>query len=222
MTEPPGQTTSGSNQSERDAETARLLLASDTEGLRRLVADHGGRVKATLHSEFKKLLDHLEIDDALNQATHRVWRARTRLDLSRGTLRAWYQVIARNCSLRLLTAKRGPNALRFVDDLEAVSPQPGPTETSSVEALDRRRALYEAIDKLPAQPRAVLLADLAAGGMADTKLLMEQLGTTANSIYVARATGLKAVRAILAAQGYPPREDEGEEGGGREARRAMP
>lgn len=220
MTEPHGQAKPSPPPSPRDPETVRLLHASDTQGLWHLVADHGGRVKAMLRKEFKNLLDHLEIDDALNQATHRVWQARARLDLARGTLRAWYYSIARNCSIRLLTAKRGPNALRFVDDLDAVSPQAGPTEASSIEALDRRRALYEAIDKLPAQQRAVLLADLAAGGLADTKLLMEQLGTSANSIYVARATGLKAVRAHLAALGYPPREDEEE--GGREARRAMP
>lgn len=220
MTEPHGQTTPGSPQSERDTETARLLLASDTEGLRRLVADHGGRVKATLLKDFKKLLDHLEIDDALNQATHRVWRARARVDLSRGTLRAWYYAIARNCSIRLLTAKRGPNALRIVDDLDAVSGQVPATEVVSHDRIDRQRVLYAAIDRLPAQQRAVLLADLAAGGTADTKLLMEQLGTSANAIYVARTTGLKAVRAHLAALGYPPRED-GEEGG-REARRVMP
>ncbi len=174
-------------------------------------------MRTTLQTDFKKVLDHSEIDDALNQATHRVWLARSRVDLTRGTLRAWYYAIARNCSLRLLTAKRGPNALRFVDDLDAVAPQAAPMEGSSLEAAERRSALYEAIDKLPAQPRAVLLADLAAGGTADTKLLMEQLQTSANSIYVARATGLKAVRALLAAQGYPPREDEA----GREARRAL-
>jgi DNA-directed RNA polymerase specialized sigma24 family protein len=216
VTEPPGQTTAGSL-NDRDAETARLLLASDQEGLRRLVGDHASRVRATLQADFKNVLDHSEIDDALNQATHRVWRARERVDLTRGTLRAWYYSIARNCSLRLLTSKRGPNALRFVEDLDAVPGRAIASEVGKPSLSARQRVLYEAIDKLPALQRAVLLADLAAGGTADTAILMAQLNTTRNSIYVARANGLKGVRAYLTALGYPPDEEEGHE-----ARRVMP
>lgn len=219
MDEPLGQTTAGCPASNRDVETARLLLASDQSGLRRLVDDHASRVRATLQAEFKNVLDHSEIDDALNQATHRVWQARARIDLGRGTLRAWYYTIARNCSLRLLTAKRGPRALRFVDDLDAVPARPAATAatTDGAASWDGRRVLYEAIDKLPAQQRAVLLADLAAGGTADTNMLMQQLNTTRSAVYVARTNGRKALRACLAALGYRPAE-----GGGDAARRAMP
>ncbi len=209
MTEPLGQTNTGPSASDRDAETASLLLASDPEGLRRLVDDHASRVRATLRADLKKVLDHSEIDDALSQATHRVWRARPRIDLRRGTLRAWYYTIARNCALRILEAKRSPNALRFVEDLDSLAwladtarEGVGPPREELV------RALHRAIDELPIQQRAVILADLAAGGVAETEHLEQQLHTTRNAIYVARATARKALRTRLTAQGYPAAGEE--------------
>lgn len=176
------------------------------------MTDHASRVRSTLQVEFKNVLDHSEIDDALSQATHRLWKARTRIDLSKGTLRAWYYSIARNCSLRLLTGKGGPNALRFSGDLDRL-PVRAPIAPDRP-APDAHRVLYAAIDKLRGQQREVLLADLAAGGTADTKLLMAQLNTSQAAIYVARTNGRKALRKILTAMGYPPKTDENGEDGG--------
>ncbi len=198
--------------SDRDAETASLLLASDPEGLRRLVDDHASRVRSTLRADLKKVLDHSEIDDALSQATHRVWRARPRIDLRRGTLRAWYYTIARNCALRILEAKRGPNALRFVENLDSVAwlaeTREGVAPSQGESRGELVRALHRAIDELPIQQRAVILADLAAGGVAETEHLEQQLQTTRNAIYVARATARKALRTRLTAQGYPAAGEE--------------
>ncbi len=210
MTEPPGQNPTGSPDpgspdAERDAETARLLLASDQAGLRRLVEDHASRVRSTLQADFRKVLDYLEIDDALSQATQRVWKYRQRIDLSRGTLRAWYYSIARNCSLRLLTVKRGPNVVRATSNLDLLVRRR--ESENGAAAAAATKILYEAIDRLPGQLRAVMRADLAAGGTADTELLMAQLNTTAGNIYVARTTGRKRLREILTAMGYPPKED---------------
>ena len=206
----------GPSASDRDAETASLLLASDPEGLRRLVDDHASRVRSTLRADLKKLLDHSEIDDALSQATHRVWRARPRIDLRRGTLRAWYYAIARNCALRILEGKRGPNALRFVENLDSAAWLGETREVGSSLGESPRgesrgeliRALHRAISELPIQQRAVILADLAAGGLAQTEHLEQQLQTTRNAIYVARATARKALRTRLAAQGYPAAGDQ--------------
>ena len=147
----------------------------------------------------------------------RIWRSGQSVDLNRGTLRAWFYVIARNCALRILETKRGPRALRFVDNLDALIAKP--LEGGKCEPDPRReefvRALHACIAKLPSQQRAVILADLAAGGMAETAHLVSQLETTANSIYVARASGRKALRVALTALGYPDAARDGaQEGGG--------
>ena len=85
-----------------DAITARLLAAGDPDGLRRLLVDHGGRVRGALQRAFADALDASSIDEALSQASQRAWRAGARFDPARGSLRAWFYVIALNCARRLL------------------------------------------------------------------------------------------------------------------------
>ena len=187
----------------RDQETARLLAAADPEGLRRLWLDHGGRVRETLRREFQSVLDESEIDDAMSQASQRVWRSGARFDPMRGSLRAWFYCIARNCTLRVIESKRAQSAVTFVenlDDLQVQVAHGGDDGSAGPEPF--ARDLYRCIDRLPAQQRAVVLADLAAGGTAETGHLIEQLGTTRNSIYVARNNARKALRAMLQAMGY--------------------
>src|SRR5678815_2607087 len=58
------------------------------------------------------------------------------------------------------------------------------------------------IHRLPPQQRDVLLADLAAGGKASTRMLMERLHTSCNSIYVSRANGRKALYRALLTHGH--------------------
>lgn len=188
---------------DRDAVTARLLAADDPEGLRRLLVDHGGRVRRVLQKEFENVLDASEIDDAVSQASLRVWRRGRAYDAGRGTLRAWFCVIARNCATRILTTKRSHSALSFVADLDS-RPQLQDT-TQDAESQARQRFLddlYRCIDGLPALQRSVVLADLAAGGTAATEDLIDELKTTANSIYVSRTNARKTLRAALIARGH--------------------
>lgn len=180
----------------RDTVTARLLSSGDPEGLRRLLADHGGTVRWTLTREFSKVLDQLQIDDALSQASQRVWKSGHRFDPARGTLRAWFYVIARNCARRLLERQRSDATFRQVDDLDAHARRPSdaavPTPPSPF-VQDLRRC----IDQLPRLQRAVVLADLAAGGSAPAAELAAELGTSANSVYVSRTNARKALKAAL-------------------------
>jgi RNA polymerase sigma factor (sigma-70 family) len=190
---------------DRDPETIRLLRLGDPEALRRILVDHAGRVLNLLRKEFRNVLDHQEIEDALSRATLRVWRSGKTYDPSRGTLAAWLYVIARNCARTIFDVKRRDAALSFVEDLDSTAtsvadPDEGdePREKSDGFAADVR----DCIESLAPQQRAVLLADLAAGGSADTEVLADQLGTSRNSIYVSRNNGRKALRAALLARGH--------------------
>jgi RNA polymerase sigma-70 factor (ECF subfamily) len=185
-----------------DATTARLLAAGDPDGLRRLLLDHGARVRGALQRAFADALDASSIDEALSQASQRAWRSGARFDPARGSLRAWFYVIALNCARRLLECRRRQTSLAFVDDLDnagARAPQ-RPPEPAPRPSFDQ---LYRCIDALPPQQRAVILADLRADGTARTDDLAHQLGTTPNAIYVARANGRKALRRALEALGHP-------------------
>ena len=93
--------------SSRDAETARLILEHDPEGLRRLLEDHAGRARYVLRKEFGDVLGCLDIDSALSEATLRVWQLGPHaFDPRRGSLSGWFLAIARNCARRIRSAKR--------------------------------------------------------------------------------------------------------------------
>lgn len=182
----------------QDRAIARLLTAGDAEGLRRLLATHGGRVREVLRSEFPTL-DGALLDDVMSLAALRVWRARHRYVPERGTLRAWLLVIARNCAVRHLAA-RNRQGLTFTANLDGV-PAPGPEfDATAYQVIHDVRMC---ISQLPKQQRNVILADLAAGGLASCKDLAQELGTTNRSVRASRAKALRYLRAALARLNYP-------------------
>lgn len=61
--------------------------------------------------------------------------------------------------------------------------------------------LRACLDDLAPLQRAVLTADLAAGGAVPARLLADQLKTTPNSVYVSRTLGRKALHAALQTRG---------------------
>ena len=69
--------------------------------------------------------------------------------------------------------------------------------------LDPRFAadLRSCLDGLAPLQRAVLSADLAAGGSVPARVLADRLKTTPNSVYVSRTLGRKALHAALQARG---------------------
>lgn len=181
-------------QARRDEETVRMLVVREAHGLERLLADHGARVRSLLRREFRSALDDLQVDDAISQALLRVWRAAPSCDLGRGSLVAWFTVIARNCARRILEQARRGSVESLVVAETAIAPAPvEPAENHTPWLAMFRRC----IEGLQPQQRAVLLADLAAGGAVPASELAARLGTTANSVYVSRANGRKALRIAL-------------------------
>ncbi|MBK8099531.1 MAG: sigma-70 family RNA polymerase sigma factor [Planctomycetes bacterium] len=171
-----------------------MLVAHDARGLERVLADHGARVSSLLRREFRGVLDALQVDDAISQALQRVWRAASSFDFARGSLAAWFTVIARNCARRIRDqARRGTT-----ESLASVEGAVAPRAAEAGEGPSRWLAVFrQCIDELQPQQRAVLLADLAAGGTVPAGELAVRLGTTANSVYVSRANGRKALRIAL-------------------------
>lgn len=187
---------------DRDAVTAQLLAALDQEGLNRLLADHGGRIRWVLRREFSSVLDDSEIDEAINQAAHKAWRNARRYDAGRGSLRSWFYVIARTSTLRLLEQKKRRANLSYLPDLDAsqaraTAPEPVPADQQQFVDV-----LYRCIDELSPQQRAVVLADLAAGGTAPATELAAELKTTPNSVYVSRNAARRQLRIALARNGH--------------------
>lgn len=206
-------------ETEREALTVRLLVEGDPEGLRRLVLDHGPTVRRVLLKEFRDALDEQQVDEAMSQAAQRAWKSRGRVDPRVGTLRAWLLVISRNCARRVLQTKRRGGALAYVDDLDSGSAN-GAASLPDVEiprplveppfVADLRRC----IEALPRMQRAIVLADLAAGGSAPGKELAASLKTSTNSVYVSRNHARRALRKAMLDFGHDFDDQIGGAGGG--------
>lgn len=147
----------------------------------------------------------MDIDAAVNQAAHRIWIHAAAFDEARGSLRAWFYSVARNCALMTLRDRRRGDSVRYVRELDALAAAPAPDQVEPpLSAVDRkfRDDFHECVAELPRLQRLVLLADLAAGGAAPAKQLEKELGTTANSIYVSRTNARKALREMMKERGH--------------------
>lgn len=185
----------------RDLSTAALLREQNAEGIQRLLEDYGGIVRERLRKRFHRVLDDSELDEALSLGAIKVWRAATNYDGTKGSLRAWFSTIAHNCALRLL-ANRKRSPVTSVTDLDRIAPAPSEPTAAT---LQRQRLLLDTahcLRRLPKLQRAILEADLEAGGRAPAAELAQQLRTSPNSIYVSRLKGLRGLRAMLAALGH--------------------
>lgn len=186
---------------DRDGDTVARLLRGDPDGLRHLLLDHGGTIAARLRKDFSRVLDDHEIDEAMSAMTVRIWKAAPRFDATKGTLRAWASVIARNCALRVLEQRRNLRALPTPDLDERAFRSAMETRVPA----DRERLLADlraCISGLPALQRAILEADLEAGDVVPAADLAALHRTSPNSIYVSRQKGRKSLLQALRARGH--------------------
>ena len=81
-----------------DAAIVRRMQQRDPRGLDELLKVHGSKIVWQLESEFPTL-GVQGVDAALNQGAFRAWRSVENFSADRGSLRAWFYVIIRNCAI---------------------------------------------------------------------------------------------------------------------------
>ena len=194
----------GGTPDQRDAETVRLLQQRRPEGLRLLLESYAGKVRWFLRREFGKSFRDMEVEEVINLAAHRAWRRADTFDESRGTLRAWFYVIARNSAVEILRREERRQRPKSVEDwdratLRVVKPDPEARSGVSDTFLEDLRAC---IDKLTPTQMSIIKADLRSGDLADANELAKSLKTTRNSIYASRSIARKTLRRELIKLGH--------------------
>jgi RNA polymerase sigma factor (sigma-70 family) len=186
-----------------DAEIVRLLRARETAGLRRLLAVHGPGVRTCVRKMLGDLSDS-EMDDVVNKAAFDAWRFADSYDPLKGTLRAWFLVIARNAGRGLLRAQARRGFEVRGERFDEVAAAPADDELPSTPPEAFVRAVHGCIAELPKLQRSIIEADLRSGDVANADELARTLQTTKNSIYVSRSIARRTLRRKLLAQGYVP------------------
>lgn len=176
------------------------MRARDPEGLRQLLSTHGARVRWSLRREFQNLVED-DFDEVLNAASYSAWCAVDSYDRRRGTLAAWFYVIARNAALGILrreSRERRYTELAAADMADLAAPRAADTVPDDSFARDLRAC----IGRLPRLQRAIVEADLATGDVAEAAELVRRFKTTLNSVYVSRSNARKRLRKCLAGRGH--------------------
>lgn len=172
-----------------DSDIALMMAAQDKAGLRLFLQRYGSRLKGYLYKRFGGALQEGELDEAFSVAIFNIWRFADRYEEDKGKLSSWCIRIAQTSAQSILRRETKYRAKNLEYDA-AYDPAGDPPEDTVVadepESDPRLDVLPKAIEALPPLQRAIIKADLAAGGVADARRLAEIHGTTINSIYVSR------------------------------------
>lgn len=185
----------------RDAATLLRLRAQDPDGLRHLLEDHGGAVLQGLGKAFGHFLTGTEVEEAFGAAMVRIWETPHVYAPGLGSLRAWMFVVARNCALSLVRSQRRRRRDVPLEQIEELLPRLAPNQAEQAR-LCLLADLQGCLGELSPLQRAVLQADLDANGAATTDQLVERLGVSARSIYVARHLGRIALGRMMQRLGH--------------------
>jgi len=181
-----------------DADIALMMATGDQGGLRLFLERYGGRIKAFLVKFYGGNLQEGELDEAFNVAIFNVWRFADRYDEGKGSLPSWCIRIAQRAAQSILRRESSYRSKNLEYDV-MYDPAGNPPDR---EAVDMRRptddprleVVRRAIDTLPPLQKAIIQADLAAGGLADARRLAEIHGTSINSIYVSRCRARETLK----------------------------
>lgn len=143
-------------------------------------------------------VDAHRVDDAIGAAIHRIWLEIDRYDAEQGSLRAWFYIIARNFLRNARRARRHEGIRDALEYLEKCLVQPtSESDEAPRSPTEREVTLRESIEFLPPLQRAVIEADLRAGGVAPGDELAKELNSTPNSIYAARSKAMRRLKELI-------------------------
>jgi len=166
-----------------DAELLRRFRRDRSDGIRGLLALHGGRVRTILQRRYRPLLDANLVDGALYAAAQ---RALERFDPRRSELGPWLLFIADREAVSLLRGERRHRERR-VEWTEFDQPDLHPSPQEQAADAELAAAVREALTRLLTElERRVIEADLDAAGTASAAQLAEAFETSEQAIYAAR------------------------------------
>ncbi len=184
-----------------DEDLAIRMMCGDQEALREVLKRHLEPVRDLLTGTYGTTVQPADIDEAVNRAIFTLWNAAGTYDKIKGTLGAWFYTIAQRAVLDIFRREKRHRRKHPLLGEEDVPEQcdPEPDEPLTKEVTKRLKDLGHIIEhKLKGHQKAIIEADLLAGGIADAGSLAERLNTTKDSIYVSRHKAHENIRKEMA------------------------
>jgi len=102
-------------------------------------------------------------DDVLQEVFVRVWRAAPQFDPARGQFMSWLAAITRHYVARELSRRGGEHQALAAASVEAAIVEPAPASDEVVSRHERQHVVLEALRRLPADQRHVVVLAYFAG-----------------------------------------------------------
>jgi RNA polymerase sigma factor (sigma-70 family) len=138
------------------------------------------------------------VEDIISMALFRLWQSRSRFDPKKGSIGAWFYVIARNVAIDLKRLEKRPEPLEFLPRFTAI-----PRSDAASDPARQRAVLEKVLDKLTNRQRRVieveLLGDDAPVSMSE---LADELGLSPGALRALRFRAMQKFRRALDEQGY--------------------
>ena len=175
-----------------DESLMRLVCAGDSRAFELLFDRHG---RAAFSLALRMCRQHAVAEDVVQEAFLSLWRARSRYDPARGTVRGWVASIVRNRALDAVRVERAKSG-RDVRDEDAVEAVASTERTESeVQRREERREIDRALDALPTEQRQVI--ELAYFGGLTHSEIARKLSLPAGTVKGRMRLGLSRMRAFL-------------------------
>jgi RNA polymerase sigma factor (sigma-70 family) len=181
-------------QEESDAGLVRRIAEDrDESALAELMTRYAPKATGYLRRQFQHQLRHPEIDQAINDAAFKLWENAHRYDKTK-KFGPWFLTIAHRAALDVLKGERrqptgdldfDPPDRDWARREEEHSPRVAWYVEQLEQILDQELQGFEQV---------VGQADLAAGGPADTQLLMQLHGKTRNVVQATRSKVWRKIR----------------------------
>jgi len=179
-----------------DRELIRLLRADPELGFRRLMEQYTGLVYTVVKARLDRVGTAEDVEDCVSEAFAEFYRSLVRVDLRRGTVKAYLCTIARrraiDCYARLVVTQ--PQV-----SLEDAADRQAAAAVFSLEeelvTAETRRALVEAIAALPHPDREIIVGKFLLGE--PSKSIAARLHMTVSAVDTRTHRALKKLRERL-------------------------
>ncbi len=188
------------------------MIQRDELALSDFVKLNGPGIMRWICSTYGRVLQAVEIDEAISVTFYNAWRFADRFDSSKGQIDSWLIGIAKNAVLGILrgSKKHRSKHLEYDDTYDPAAvvkttPDCGFDESTA-------QGIRAAINSLPELQKKILLADLASGGNSDDARLAVEFESTKKSIQVSRSKAKKKLFRSLTELGLNPNKSDFEGG----------